>query len=197
VVCHPTLRAGEFAGVDRCIDQLLEPDAVFVVGNIYARNAVDHIQGGNFANVAAAQFYKKGDTFFVVFVIMPDRIYIDWTDESSVQGQPGPKISLCSFSGVGESLKVGSYSGFGGLNRIPHIARLSFPGNPGDNPQTHSGKGQHSGDARKAEGDEGDRITRYSLPEGFAILALVVFCVSGCVTLIVLLGISWWCGWLR
>jgi hypothetical protein len=152
VVCHPTLRAGEFAGVDRCINQLLEPDAVFVVGNIYARNAVDHIQGGNFANIAAAQFYKKGDTFFVVFIIMPNRIFIDWTDESGVQGQPGPKISLSSLPGVSESLNTGRCGGFGSSNGSDHITRLDLS----KSLQSFSGPPKRSCEKHQAQGAEGD-----------------------------------------
>jgi hypothetical protein len=78
-----------------------------------------------------------------------------------------------------------------------HIFGLSFAGVGSDYPQSHSGEGQYASNCYEAKGDEGNRIVRYPLPEGFAIIALIVFCVSGGLTLIIVLSISWWCGWLR
>ena len=71
VFWSPTLRAGELASMDGCVDQLLKPIVrVFVVPNVCSRNTVDHIQRGYFSNVAALQFYKKRDAFFSVELVI-------------------------------------------------------------------------------------------------------------------------------
>jgi hypothetical protein len=42
VFWSPTLRAGELAGVDGCVDHLLKPIVrIFVISNVYSRNTVD------------------------------------------------------------------------------------------------------------------------------------------------------------
>ena len=93
------------------------------------------------------------------------------------------------------AFKFGERS-FGDTDRLLHVTRLAFAGNPGDDPQSNSGQRQNAGNRRETQGSESYRIVRNPLPEGFALLALVVFCVSGAITLVVMLGISWWCGWL-
>ena len=65
-----------------------------------------------------------------------------------------------------------------------HIFGLSFAGVGSDYPQSHSGEGQYASNCYEAKSDEGNRIVRYPLPEGFAIIALIVFCVAGGLTLL-------------
>src|ERR1700730_6524818 len=56
VVWPPTLRARELAGRNGVVDKLFKPLVpVLVECDIYARNAIDYIHGGNLANIAAAQ----------------------------------------------------------------------------------------------------------------------------------------------
>ncbi|HEY3618744.1 MAG TPA: hypothetical protein VGK96_18170, partial [Candidatus Sulfotelmatobacter sp.] len=86
----------------------------------------DHIQGGNFADVAAPKFYEKREPFFLIGFARLQRVCGHWTDESGIQGQPGPKISLSSLPSVGESPNTGLRSVFGGFDsstRIPHLEK--------------------------------------------------------------------------
>ena len=67
----------------------------------------------------------------------------------------------------------------------------------GHDPQANGRGGKDSGDASEHQGSKGDRIIRKPLPEGFGLIALAVFFGCGGLTLVIMLGISWWCGWLR
>jgi hypothetical protein len=163
---------------------------------VYAGNVIDHIRGSYFTNVATLEFYKKRETVFVVAYIRA-WIYIDWTDELGVQGQPGPKISLNSLSGMHERLKVGRYGVFGDLSRRSDLAGLSFAGNSGDNPQANSGASQYRSNASQKESRERDTILYKQFPEGFGLVVLVVFVACGVLTVAIVFGVSWWYGWLR
>ena len=193
VFWSPTLRAGELASMDGRVDQLLKPIArVFVVPNVCSRNTVDHIQRGYFSNVAAMQFYKKRDAFFSGGVgYSADWIYSDRTDESGIQGHPGPEISLSSLSGMGESLKAGRYGVFGGLSRSPGLARLSDTAAPSYNPQPDGRNGKNESEECNRVSD-GMVIRCYKpLPNGFAFVLLFVAFVGGGALAVVLLGIQW------
>jgi hypothetical protein len=57
--------------------------------------------------------------------------------------------------------------------------------------QPNSGGRQYCSDANEAKSNKSNRISRYPLPEGFGIIALIVFCVSFCLSGLVGIGIVW------
>jgi hypothetical protein len=150
VVWPPTLRARELAGIDGVVDKLFKPLVpVLVVCDIYARNAIDHIHGGNLANIAAAQFYKKHEAFFLpVGSAGIEWVYGYLTDEARIQGQPRPEISVSDFLGVSQHFGAfcyGCFRRFCGVTRNSNLLFASFPESVSGEPQSESEYSDHDG----------------------------------------------------
>jgi hypothetical protein len=77
-----------------------------------------------------------------------------------------------------------------------HILGVSRAAASSDKPQAYGGDSQHSRDDGKTESDKSNRIIRYPLPKGFVPFALTIAGIASGLTLLVMLSISWWRGWL-